>query len=48
MLGNQLGVRGTPTVFVNGRQLQNWNDYQAARAEIQSLAGAAAGASTGS
>ncbi len=42
MLGNQLGVRGTPTVFVNGRQLVNWNDYQAAKAEIGSMAGAPA------
>lgn len=41
MLGNQLGVRGTPTVFVNGRQLQNWNEYEAAKAEIQALAGSA-------
>lgn len=40
MLGDQLGVRGTPTVFVNGRQLQAWQDYQAARAEIQQQTGA--------
>jgi protein-disulfide isomerase len=47
MLGAQLGVRGTPTVFVNGRQLQNWNDFQAAKAEIQAMTGASAGATTG-
>src|SRR5690606_10236769 len=46
MLGAQLGVRGTPTVFVNGRQLQNWNDFQAAKAEIQAMTGASAGATT--
>lgn len=42
MLGEQLGVRGTPTVFVNGRQLQSWQDYQGAKAEILGSTGAAA------
>lgn len=39
MLGDQLGVRGTPTVFVNNRQLVNWQDYEAAKAEIQQISG---------
>lgn len=46
LLGNQLGVRGTPTVFVNGRQLQNWNDFEGAKQEILQMTGAAAGAAT--
>lgn len=46
LLGSQLGVRGTPTVFVNGRQLQNWNDFEAAKVEIMQMTGSAAGAAT--
>ncbi len=43
MLGVQLGVRATPTVFVNGRQLQQWGAYDDAKAEILGHSGAAAG-----
>lgn len=43
MLGAQLGVRGTPTVFVNGRQLQGWNAYETAREEILQITGGATG-----
>ncbi|MGH7443898.1 MAG: DsbA family protein [Longimicrobiales bacterium] len=43
MLGTQLGVRGTPTVFVNGRQLQNWQEYEAAKEEILRITGGATG-----
>jgi protein-disulfide isomerase len=39
MLGEQLGVRGTPTVFVNNRQLVDWQEYGAAKAEILRTAG---------
>lgn len=31
--GNQAGVRGTPTIFINGRRLRNWSP-QGLQAEI--------------
>jgi protein-disulfide isomerase len=40
MLGETLGVTGTPTVFLNGRQLRNWQDYASVRAAIQEAGGA--------
>lgn len=43
MLGTQLGVRATPTIFVNGRQLQQWQEYDAAKTEILRNTGVAAG-----
>jgi protein-disulfide isomerase len=33
-------VTGTPTVFLNGRQLRNWQDYASVRAAIQEAGGA--------
>jgi protein-disulfide isomerase len=39
LLGEMLGVRGTPTVFVNGRQLQEWSEYSAVRAAVNQAAG---------
>jgi protein-disulfide isomerase len=39
MLGEVLRVSGTPTVFLNGRQLQQWNDYNAVRAAVQAAGG---------
>lgn len=39
LLGEMLGVRGTPTVFINGRQLQEWSDYQAVRAAVRAAGG---------
>lgn len=36
MLGDNLGVRGTPTVYVNGRVLDLWNSYDALKAMVQS------------
>jgi protein-disulfide isomerase len=39
LLGEMLGVRGTPTVFINGRQLQDWSDYNAVRAAVHSAGG---------
>lgn len=44
MLGDQLGVRQTPTIFVNNRQLVEWSEYNAAKAEILDIAGAQPGA----
>jgi protein-disulfide isomerase len=38
--GQRLGVRGTPTVFVDGRLVRNGSDYQVLRAAIETaLAG---------
>jgi protein-disulfide isomerase len=39
MLGEVLRVGGTPTVFLNGRQVQDWSDYNAVRAAVQAAAG---------
>jgi protein-disulfide isomerase len=39
LLGETLGVSGTPTVFINGRQLSNWNEYEAVRAAVQAAGG---------
>lgn len=39
MLGESLGVGGTPTVFLNGRQMQEWSDYEAVRSAIQAAGG---------
>lgn len=39
MLGEQLGVGGTPTVFLNGRQIREWGDYSAVRAAVQAAGG---------
>jgi protein-disulfide isomerase len=40
VLGQTLGVGGTPTVFLNGRQLTGWSDYREVRAAIQAAGGA--------
>lgn len=40
MLGESLRVGGTPTVFLNGRQLQQWSDYNAVRAAVIEAGGA--------
>lgn len=40
LLGETLGVRGTPTIFINGRQLAEWSDYDAVRAAVQAAGGA--------
>jgi protein-disulfide isomerase len=39
VLGETLGVTGTPTVFVNNRQLREWQDYGSVRAAIQEAGG---------
>lgn len=39
LLGDQLGVSGTPTVFLNGRQVREWSNYEAVRAAIQAAGG---------
>lgn len=39
VLGETLGVGGTPTVFLNGRQLREWSDYGAVRAAVQAAGG---------
>ncbi len=40
MLGDNLGVRGTPTVYVANRVLAEWNSYDALKAAVeQELAG---------
>jgi protein-disulfide isomerase len=39
MLGEVLRVTGTPTVFLNGRQLQNWGDYGAVRTAVHEAGG---------
>jgi protein-disulfide isomerase len=41
-LGDALGVRGTPTLFMNGRQLRNeWSDFDALKLRIQEELGTA-------
>jgi len=37
--GRQEGVRGTPTVFVNGRLVEDGGDYAALRAAIEAVLG---------
>jgi protein-disulfide isomerase len=39
VLGETLGVSGTPTVFLNGRQVSQWQDYGSVRAAIQEAGG---------
>lgn len=39
LLGETLGVGATPTIFLNGRQLRQWSDYNAVRAAIQAAGG---------
>jgi protein-disulfide isomerase len=39
VLGETLGVTGTPTVFLNNRQLREWQDYGSVRAAIQEAGG---------
>jgi protein-disulfide isomerase len=40
MLGETLGVGGTPTIFLNGRRLGNeWNDYNRVRSAVQAASG---------
>jgi protein-disulfide isomerase len=39
LLGETLGVPGTPTIFINGRQLREWSDYTAVRAAVQAAGG---------
>lgn len=36
MLGDNLGVQGTPTVYVAGRVLPQWNSYEALKAAVES------------
>ncbi|CAN5762873.1 hypothetical protein BH23GEM9_BH23GEM9_34810 [soil metagenome] len=40
MLGETLGVGGTPTVFLNGRHLSQWGDYSAVREAVLASGGA--------
>jgi protein-disulfide isomerase len=39
LLGETLGVRGTPTVFVNGRQLGGWSEWSAVQRAIDTAGG---------
>jgi protein-disulfide isomerase len=39
VLGETLGVTGTPTVFLNGRQLRDWQNYGSVRTAIQAAGG---------
>jgi protein-disulfide isomerase len=39
-LGETLGVRGTPTVFLNGRQVNEWNSWPSVREAILAAGGA--------
>lgn len=43
MLGDNLGVRGTPTVYVEGRALQQWSSYDAMKAAVEAELGRAVG-----
>jgi protein-disulfide isomerase len=38
LLGQTLGVGGTPTIFINGRQLTDWRNYGDVRAAVQAAA----------
>jgi protein-disulfide isomerase len=41
LLGETLGVGGTPTIFINGRRVGNeWNDYRRVRELVQAAGGA--------
>jgi protein-disulfide isomerase len=42
-LGETLGVRGTPTVFINGRQLQEWSQWSTVREAILAAGGGQTG-----
>jgi protein-disulfide isomerase len=46
-LGETLGVRGTPTVFINGRQLGDWSQWPAVREAILAAGGGAPAPGTG-
>lgn len=35
LLGENLGVSGTPTVFIGNRSVRDWSDYNAVRAAVQ-------------
>ena len=39
MLGEQLGVRGTPTVFLNGRQVNEWQQFETVKPLIDGALG---------
>jgi protein-disulfide isomerase len=39
LLGDQLGVHATPTLFVAGRSIETWNSWEAVRAAILSSVG---------
>jgi protein-disulfide isomerase len=39
MLGDRLGVSGTPTLFIGGRSIAEWSNWNAVRAAIQSQLG---------
>ena len=41
MLGDNLGVRGTPTVYVAGRVLSQWSSYDALKAAVEAELGRA-------
>jgi protein-disulfide isomerase len=43
MLGDNLGVRGTPTVYVAGRTLVQWSSYDALKAAVETELGRAVG-----
>jgi protein-disulfide isomerase len=40
LLGETLGVGGTPTIFLNGRQLREWSNYSSVRTAIEAAGGA--------
>jgi protein-disulfide isomerase len=40
VLGETLGVTGTPTVFLNGRAVRDWQNYGSVRSAIQAAGGA--------
>lgn len=42
LLGDRLGVTGTPTVFIGSRSIPDWSNYDAVRAAIQREIGPAA------
>jgi protein-disulfide isomerase len=43
VLGRRLGVGGTPTVFVGGRSVAAWQDYEAVKAAIEAELGGTSG-----